>query len=141
MPMEEQFADLLISDRFGAVLMAALAAAGLLLATLGLYGVMAYSVNQRVGEIGLRMALGAQRRDVRRLIVRKGLRLSCLGLGLGLVGGWVLARLIASRLYGVSASAPWTFVAAPLVLTAVALLACWLPAQRATRIDPMEALR
>jgi predicted permease len=141
MPMEEQFADLLISDRFGAVLMAALAAAGLLLAALGLYGVMAYSVNQRVGEIGLRMALGAQRRDVRRLIVRKGLRLSCLGLGLGLVGGWILARLIASRLYGVSASAPWTFVAAPLVLTAVALLACWLPAERATRIDPMEALR
>ena len=141
MPVREQLADLLLSDRFGAVLMAALAAVGLLLAALGLYGVMAYSVSQRVGEIGLRMALGAKSRDVLQLIVGQGVRLVAAGLILGVLGGWIVSRLLASRLYELDASDPRTFAAVGVLLAVVALLACWLPARRATRIDPMSALR
>jgi len=141
MPLREQLADLFMNDRFGAVLMAALAAVGLLLAALGLYGVMAYSVSQRVGEIGLRMALGARSRDVLRLIVGQGVRLVTAGVAIGVMGGWAVSRLLESRLYEVNASDPWTFAGVCLLLAFVALTACWLPARRATRIEPMAALR
>ncbi|MFL5312991.1 MAG: ABC transporter permease [Myxococcales bacterium] len=141
MPLREQLGDVLIAERFSAVLIATLAAAGLLLAALGLYGVMAYTVGQRTGEIGLRMALGARPRDVLRLVVGHGAGLVATGLLLGIAGAWTLTRLLASALYEVSPSDPATFAAVAAVLAASALLACWLPARRATRIDPMAALR
>jgi putative ABC transport system permease protein len=141
MPLREQLADVLVAERFSAVLIATLAAAGLLLAALGLYGVMAYTVGQRTGEIGLRMALGARPADVLRLVVGQGFGLVAAGLLLGIAGAWTLTRLLSSALYEVSPSDPATFAAVALVLAASALLACWLPARRAARIDPMSALR
>ena len=141
MPLREQLADVLIADRFSAVLIATLAAAGLLLAALGLYGVMAYTVGQRTGEIGLRMALGARPSDVLRLVVGQGFGFVAAGLLLGIAGAWILSRLLSSALYEVSPSDPATFGAVAAVLAASALVACWLPARRATRIDPMAALR
>jgi predicted permease len=141
LPFPEYLADVLVPERFSAVLMAALAAIGLLLAALGLYGVMAYSVGQRTGEIGVRMALGARPRDVLRLVVGQGLPVIAAGLAVGLVGAWLLAHLLAGALYQVSPRDPATFTVVTLVLTAVALLACWLPARRAARIDPLTALR
>jgi len=141
MPLREQLIDVLIGERFSAVLMATLAAAGLLLAALGLYGVLAYTVGQRTGEIGLRLALGARPRDVLRMVVREGVSLVVMGLALGIAGALALTRLLASSLYEVSPTDPTTFAAVPAVLVAAALLACWLPARRATRIDPMVALR
>jgi predicted permease len=141
MPMLEHLADVLIPERFSAVLMTALATLGLLLAALGLYGVMAYSVSQRSGEIGLRMALGARPRDVLLMVAGQGLPVVAVGLGIGIAGAWTLARLLASALYQVSPRDPATFTAVTLVLSVVALLACWLPARRATRISPLAALR
>jgi putative ABC transport system permease protein len=141
MPLPEAISDVLIAERFSAVLMGTLAALGLLLAALGLYGVMAYSVGRRTGEIGLRMALGARPRDVLRLVVGQGAWLVGIGLALGVAGAWGLTRLIASGLYQVDAGDPTTFAGVALLLAAVALLACWVPARRATRIDPMAALR
>jgi len=141
MPLREQLADLLVAERFAALLLVGLATAGLLLAALGLYGVLAYSVGQRTGEIGLRMALGARQRDVLRLVVREGARLAAVGLALGVAGAWVLTRILASTLYEVSPTDPLTFAAAGVLLASAALLACWIPARRATRIEPMAALR
>jgi len=141
MPMTVAISDVLLSERFGAVLMGTLAALGLLLAALGLYGVMAYTVGRRTGEIGLRMALGARPRDVLRLVVGQGAWLVGVGLVLGVAGAWGLARLLAGGLYQVSAADPATFAGVALLLAAVSLLACWLPARRATRVDPMAALR
>jgi len=111
------------------------------LAVIGLYGVMAYAVAQRTQEIGLRMALGAQRRDVLRLILRHGLRLTLLGVALGLGGALALTRVLRNHLYEVGPTDPITFASVALVLAMVALLACLIPARRATRVDPMEALR
>jgi len=133
--------DLLIGERFSAVLMTALAAMGLLLAALGLYGVIAYSVGQRKGEIGLRIALGAGPRDILRLVIGEGAWLVGAGLALGAAGGWVLTRLLEANLYGVSSADPATFMAVAVLLCSVALLACFVPARRASRIEPMAALR
>jgi putative ABC transport system permease protein len=141
MPLRDQLADLLVMDRFAAILLGTLAAAGLLLAALGLYGVLAYSVGQRTGEIGLRMALGARPRDVLALVVREGAMLAGAGLALGVVGAGAVSRVLANALYEVSPSDPRTFVAVSVVLASAALLACWIPARRATRIEPMAALR
>ena len=141
MPLREQLADVLIGERFSAVLMTVLAAMGLLLAALGLYGVIAYSVGQRKGEIGLRMALGAGPRDILRLVIGEGAWLVGAGLALGAAGGWVLTRLLETNLYGVSSADPATFMAVAVLLCSVALLACFVPARRASRIEPMAALR
>ena len=127
--------------RFGMLLLTVFAAFALILAAIGLYGVMSYAVVQRRKELGLRMALGAQRGDVSRMVVRQGLSLVLIGAALGLAGALALTRLISTFLYGVTATDPPTLIAVSLLLVAVALLACYLPARRATRLDPMIALR
>jgi putative ABC transport system permease protein len=113
----------------------------LVLAAIGIYGVMSYVVAGRTREIGLRMALGAQLRHVRQLILRQGMMLAGIGLVLGLAVVFVLARFLTSMLYGVSPSDPVTFLGISFLLAMVALLACYLPARRAARIDPMIAIR
>jgi len=127
--------------RFNTVLLTAFAVVALLMASLGIYAVLAYSVNQRTREIGVRMALGAQRGDVLRLIVAEGMRVAFVGLGIGLAGGLALGRFLASLLFGITARDPMTFAAVAVVLSAVALAACIVPARRASRVEPMEALR
>jgi predicted permease len=137
----DQFLDrALAAQRFNLWLLTVFAGAALLIAAAGLYGVMAYSVNQRAREIGLRMALGAQPRDVLRLIVGQGMKLAMLGVAVGLAAALALTRLMTRLLFGVSASDPATFALIVLLLTAVALLACYLPARRATRVNPIVAL-
>jgi len=127
--------------RFNMLLLAAFAGTALLLAAVGIYGVLAYAVSRRTQEIGIRMALGAQTRDILRLVGTEGLRLVVIGIAIGLAGAMALTRLMASLLFGVSATDGLTFAAVPAVLAAVALAACYLPARRATRIEPTVALR
>jgi putative ABC transport system permease protein len=122
-------------------LLSIFAGVALILTIVGLYGVMSYSVAQRTNEIGIRLALGAQSRDVLTMIIKQGLSFVLAGLIIGLVGAFVLTRLLTSLLFGISTNDPVTFVVVSLVLLMVALLACYLPARRATRVDPMEALR
>ena len=112
-----------------------------MLTVVGLYGVMSYSVAQRTNEIGIRLALGAQSRDVLLMIVKQGSLLIGLGLAIGLAGAFAATRVIASFLFGVTAKDPFTFAAVAVLLAVVALLACYIPAWRATKVDPMEALR
>ena len=139
--METVRGDSIAQPRFRALLIVLFGVVALALATIGIYGVMAYSVARRTHEIGLRMALGAQNTDVLKLVLRQGIRLAVTGLLLGLAGAFALTRLISGLLYGVSATDPLTFAVVPALLFAVALLACWIPARRATRVHPMEALR
>jgi putative ABC transport system permease protein len=122
-------------------LLAIFAGMAVALATIGLYGVMSYSVLQRTHEIGIRMALGAQRRDVLALVVRQGMALTALGIAVGLAAAFALTRLMSSLLFGVSATDLATFALLSTLLMLVALLACWLPAKRASSVDPMVALR
>ena len=139
--MEEYIAATVATPRFNTTLLAIFAAVALLLTIVGLYGVMSYSVAQRTNEIGIRMALGAQTVDVLRLIVAQGLKLVFLGLAIGLAGAFALMKVISSLLFGVTTKDPWTFAAVAVLLSVVALLACYLPARRASRVDPLEALR
>jgi len=139
--MDQLVAANLAQSRFSAVLLNWLSGLALLLAGVGIYGVLAYSVAQRTGEFGVRLALGAQAGDILKLILSQGMRLVVCGLGLGLAASLILTRLIARLLFGISPTDPMTFAGIALLLTAIALLACWLPARRATRVDPLEALR
>lgn len=140
-PMEELISRAVAPQRFNLFLMGMFAALGLLLAALGIYGVQAYSVSQRTNEIGLRMALGAQSRDVLKLIMKQGMRLAVVGMVIGLIASFALTRVIKSLLFNVSATDVLTFIVVSLVFTSVALLACWIPARRATKVDPLVALR
>ena len=139
--MESVVADSIAPVRFSAILLGAFAAVALLLAAAGLYGVISYSVSQRTQEIGIRMALGAKSASVLRLVLGEGLKLATTGLALGLAGSLALTRLLASQLHGVRAADPATFIGVALLLAATALAACYVPARRAMRVDPMVALR
>lgn len=139
--MDEYIAATVAAPRFNTTLLVIFAAVALVLTIVGLYGVMSYSVAQRTNEIGLRMALGAQTRDVLRLIVSQGLKLVFVGLAIGLLGAFALTRVIESLLFGVTTKDPITFASVAVLLAFVALLACYIPARRAARVDPMEALR
>ena len=139
--MEDNMATTVAQPRFRTWLIGILAMLALVLAAVGVYGVMSYTVTQRTSEIGVRVALGAQPKDVFRIIVGEGLRLALFGVGVGLVAALVLTRLLQSFLFGISAYDPLTFIAVSLLLTLVAVAASYFPARRATRVDPMIALR
>jgi predicted permease len=139
--MDQLLADSLSRSRFTMLLLGIFSAAALLLAAVGIYGLIAYSVTQRTQELGIRIALGAQRRDVLRLVLGQGARLTLLGVAVGLLAALAFSRLLASMLFGVSATDPLTFAGVAALLAMVALLACFIPARRATRVDPIVALR
>jgi putative ABC transport system permease protein len=139
--MEDVVTESVGPRRFSMALLSGFAALALFLATIGIYGVIAYSVTQRTHEIGIRMALGAGHGDVLRLVVGQGLKPVGVGVALGLIAAWPLARLLSGLLFQVSTTDPWTFAGIPLLLAGVALCACYLPARRAARVDPLTALR
>jgi putative ABC transport system permease protein len=139
--MEKVLADASAERRFSLLLLTLFAGMALLLSAIGIYGVMAYTTTQRQHEIGIRMALGAAARDVLGLVVVQGMRMVFIGLGIGLVGAWALSRVLTSQLFGVTPRDPLTYLSVALLLGAVALAASWIPALRATRVDPMISLR
>jgi predicted permease len=140
-PMAKVVSDSVAAQRFTMILLGVFAALALLLSAVGIFGVISYVTGQRTQEIGIRVAMGAQRGDVLRLVLGHGMRLALLGVAIGLAAAFGLTRLIASQLYGVSASDPLTFAGVAALLTCVALAACYIPARRAMRVDPMVALR
>jgi predicted permease len=140
-PLEEIVADSLAARRFSMILLGVFAALALLLSSIGIYGVISYVVGQRTHEIGIRMALGAQRSHVLRLMLGEGMKMALVGVAIGIAAALGLTQLMASMLFGVSATDPITFCGVALVLTSVALAACYIPARRAMRVDPMVALR
>jgi predicted permease len=139
--MNEVIADSLARRRFAMILLNVFAAVALLLSSIGLYGVISYLVGQHTHELGVRLALGAQRRNVLLLVLSQGMKMTLGGVALGLLAALVLTRLLAQMLYGVSATDPTTFAGIAMLLVAVALAACFVPAWRATKVDPLVALR
>ena len=139
--MNQMLSNATAEPRFRTSLVGSFALLALVLSAAGIYGLVSYLVSQRTREIGVRVALGASRRQVLGLVLRQGARLAIAGVVVGLAGALALARLVASLLYGVGAFDPLTFAAVPLVLTSVALLATYGPARRATRVDPLIAMR
>jgi len=139
--MDDIVSEAVARQRFSTMLLGIFASLALVLAAVGIYGVMSYSVAQRTREIGVRMALGAQRTDVLKLTMGQGFKLVAIGVGLGLIAAFILTRVMASLLFGVSATDPTTFVAISLILMTVALLASYIPSLRAMKVDPMVALR
>ena len=139
--MDDLVAETRAQPRLQTGLLTLFAALALGLAAVGLYGVLGYTVTQRRREIGVRMALGAQPRDVLRLVIGRGMRLALLGIGLGLFGAFALTRVLRGLLFEVQPNDPLTFAAVPVLLAGVTVLACWFPARRAAQIHPMEALR
>jgi putative ABC transport system permease protein len=139
--MDEVLGRVTAQRRLWMILLTAFAALGLLLAALGIYGVLSYFVVQHTPEIGVRMALGAQPGDVLKLVIGKGMKLALAGIVTGLLGAFLLTRAMVSLLFGVSAIDPLTFAGVAALLASVAFLACYLPARRATKVDPMVALR
>ena len=139
--MEQRVNESLARQRFSMMLLGVFASVALVLATIGIYGVMAYLVNQGTRELGIRIALGASPGNILRLVVRQGMVLAFSGVAIGLVAAFLLVRLMRSMLFGVEVTDPITFTGISLLLAIIALLACYIPAQRAARIDPMISLR
>jgi putative ABC transport system permease protein len=139
--MDEYIASSVAAPRFNTTLLSIFAGVALVLTIVGLYGVMSYAVAQRTNEIGIRLALGAQTRDVLSLVVKQGALLIAIGLVIGLIGAFAAMRVVQSLLFGVTTKDPMTFISAAAVLAVIGLLACYLPARRATKVDPIEALR
>jgi putative ABC transport system permease protein len=139
--MDQYLGAAVAQPRFSALLFGLFALLALSLAAVGLYGVMAYTVSQRTREVGVRVALGAQTADVLRLMIAQGMKLTLLGVGVGLAGAFALTRLMKTLLFGVSATDPLTFAVVALSLSLVAVAACYLPARRAAKVDPLLALR
>jgi predicted permease len=139
--MNEVISDSLAERRFSMIILGSFAAAALLLASMGIYGVVSYFVGQRTHELGIRLALGANRTDIYRLVLGDGMKMTLGGIGIGLLAAFGLTRLIRNMLFGVSAADPATFVVISALLALVALFACYIPARRATKVDPLAALR
>ena len=139
--MNDIRAESVAPERLNLTLLSIFAGIALVLAIVGIYGVMSYSVTQRTHEIGIRMAIGAQPRDVFRMILGHGMLLTLVGIGAGLVGAFGLTRLMATMLFGVKPTDPLTFAGVAVLLTAVALIACYIPGRRATKVDPVNSLR
>jgi len=139
--MNQLMSDWTSTRRITLVLLAMFSGLALILAAIGIYGVISYTVALRTQEIGIRMALGAQRRDVLRMVMKQGARLALIGVAIGVVAALALTRFVSSMLFSVSASDPIVFVSVPVLLMVVTLVACYIPAMRAMKVDPMIALR